>query len=140
MITSCKLYYGDGNVSVKYNSTLLRLEIFYTGKIEIVNKLNTNWIFFVNDKKIIVRSKKKENPKIDLLFTYEGVLTVNKCMVTDINDNRIISARINNNLSYWSKMGTKWESGGIWNNYTQTNKVGRMVQKTKVIGVEDGTK
>ena len=139
MITYSKLYYGDGSVSIDYNDDIARVEIYYTGKVEIIKKLNSNWVLFVNDKKIIVRSKKKENPKIDLLFTYEGFLTVNKCMVTDINDNRIISARINNNLSYWSKMGTKWESGGIWDNYTQTNRVGRIVPKTKVIGVDNGT-
>ena len=139
MITYSKLYYGDGNVSIDYNDDIARVEIYYAGKVEIIKKLNSNWVLFVNDKKIIVRSKKKENPKIDLLFTYEGFLTINKCMVTDINDNRIISARINNNLSYWYKMGTKWETGGIWNNYTQTNTVGRRVQKTKVIGVDNGT-
>ena len=133
MITHSKLYYGDGNVSIDYNDDIARVEIHYTGKVEIIKKLNSNWVLFVNDKKIIVRSKKKENPKIDLLFTYEGFLTVNKCMVTDINDNRIISARINNNLSYWYKMGTKWEDGGIWNNYTQTLQVGKKVNKTRMV-------
>ena len=133
MITFCKLYYGDGNVRVDYNYKIGIIEIFYTGKIEIVNKLNTNLAFIVNDKKITIRTKRLDNPSISDLFSYQGMFKINKCYATDIDWNKIVSARINNNLAYWYTTNTKWESGGIWDNYLQTNIVGKKVQKTKLV-------
>ena len=122
--------YGNGEVVLETNDKIVSLQIYFKGKIRINQVLPEQFILYNSKNKIIIYSMSLDILP-DLLFTYIGNLKILKCIASNNKGEKIDITITNDNLGFWQKQNTTWETGMSWESLDGNYIVGQIpvVQK-----------
>ena len=84
---ACKLYYGNGEVTIEGAAEIRGVEISYKGAITITKSCGDNFHIVANTNKIMVFPLGEGF--LNNLFTYSGTLIINSVLVADNNGERV---------------------------------------------------
>ena len=127
------LNYGNGNVSLDDNDSIVGIQIYFKGKIKINQVLPEEFTIYNSKNKIIIYSMGLYLLP-DLLFTYNGNLKILKCIASDKNANKVDISFTNNYLGFWGNQNYTWETGMKWDNLDGDHIVGQVpvIQQTRI--------
>ncbi len=135
------LLYGNGEVVLEENTEVVGLQIHFMGKINVVSKLPDNFNVILADGKILIYSLEL-SVLPEMLFTYNGAFRITQCIASTDQGEKVNVFPSNNNLGFWSKTNSTYDTGSEWENYSGGYRYGAKVyiQKNNIPKVEKGTK
>ena len=127
------LIYGNGDVSLDSNDSIIAIQFYFKGKIKINQVLPEEFTLYNSKNKIIIYSMGLYLLP-DLLFTYNGNFKILKCIASDKNANKVDVSFANNYLGFWGKQNYTWATGMKWDSLDGDHIVGQVpvTQKTNL--------
>jgi hypothetical protein len=127
------LVYGNGQVDIGNNESIVALQIHYEGFINCNSVMPDEFLLYKNKKKIIIYSMELHMlPSI--LFEYNGQFKITKCIASNINGEKVKVNVKNNYLGFWSKQDSIYENIDFkWEEIKGNNLVGNKVSVSKDI-------
>tara|TARA_R100000742_G_C4275912_1_gene96644 strand:- start:314 stop:757 length:444 start_codon:yes stop_codon:yes gene_type:complete len=124
------LSYGSGEVSLDNNISIVAIQIQFKGVVKINQTLPKEFTIYNSKNKIIIYSMSL-NVLPDLLFTYNGNFRILSCIASNNKGEKIDITITNDNLGFWQKQNTTWETGIGWESLDGNYIVGQIpvVQK-----------
>ena len=109
MLTTAKIWYGDGEVRLESDG-VCALEIYYTGSPRILTGLRHK----KGSHKILIWNNYDNLFTNETLFTYIGKLKILRVKAIDWDLN-IVSAELNiENVHIWDLINSDWDYIGQW--------------------------
>tara|TARA_Y100000356_G_scaffold133139_1_gene139724 strand:- start:594 stop:1145 length:552 start_codon:yes stop_codon:yes gene_type:complete len=128
-VISCE----KGSCVISSDTDILGIEIHFTGKVNIKPTLPEGWYLRGNNNKIIIFTMQNVPIKNQLLFVYEGTITLNKCVVAN-SEAKQIKCIVKRDESQWIKQ--KWSldiEADTWDNFKDITPNGKVTKTSYII-------
>ena len=122
-----------GECSISSDTDILGIEIHFTGKVNIKPTLPEGWYLRGNSSKIIIFTMQNVPIKNQKLFEYEGTITLNKCIVANIEAKQI-KCIVKKDESQWIKQNWSLDVEQVtWDNFKDITPNGKVTKTSYII-------
>ena len=123
----------QGECSISSDTDILGIEIHFKGKVNIKPTLPEGWYLRGNNNKIIIFTMQNVPIKNQLLFEYEGTITLNKCIVAN-SEAKQIKCIVKKDESEWIKQNWSLDVEQVtWDNFKDITPNGKVTKTTYII-------
>ena len=127
------LVYGNGQVDIGNNESIVALQIHYEGVMNCNSVMPDEFLLYKNKRKIIIYSMGLHILP-NILFNYNGEFKITKCIASNIDGKKVKINIENNYLGFWEKQESEYDFADYkWETIKGNNLVGIKVKSSKNI-------
>ena len=102
------LVYGNGQVDIGNNESIVALQIHYEGVMNCNSVMPDEFLLYKNKRKIIIYSMGLHILP-NILFNYNGEFKITKCIASNIDGKKVKINIENNYLGFWEKQESEYD-------------------------------